>query len=180
MIYRNPIDGKLNPIYLLKKSRKTISVVILAMLINVSPYLSKIGAAEEFWIRVVKELFIEAGKEGIRRYNKRELPVNQSEPFDSEISKYLAARRVNFSNKTDGRNYSGRVIRSWMQRNSDTSQSGAAVAISWKDDVVTKIIFLENQRVRIWSGGKEYLGQWIAKDGILYVKTDVGSLYRFY
>jgi hypothetical protein len=174
------IGGNWNAYPLFKKYRNVLSIGILTILLSISPHLSKMGSANSFWIKFAQELFIEVAKEGVRSYNRRELPVNQSEPFDSVISKYVAGRRVDFSNKNDGRQYSGRIIKSWIQRDSDTSQSGAAGAISWKDDVVTKIIFLENQRVRIWSGGKEYGGQWIAKDSILYVKTDVGSLYRFY
>ena len=108
------------------------------------------------------------------------MPVRQSESFDSAISKYIAGKRVDFSNKSDGRQHSGSVTSSWVQRNGNTSQSGAAGEISWEDGVDSKVLFLENQRVRIWSGKQEYGGQWIAKDGVLYVRTDFGSLYRFY
>lgn len=165
---------------LLKATRTAISVCSLTLLIGVSPYFSEIASAQNFWIRLAQELFIEAAKEGIRSYGRRELPVRQSEPFDSAISKHIAGKRVDFSNKNDGRQHSGRVTSSWIQRNGNTSQSGAAGEISWDDGVDSKILFLENQRVRIWSGNQEYGGQWIAKDGVLYVRTDVGSLYRFY
>ena len=159
--------------------RNIASVRVLAFAISVSPCLSQVGSAQNFWVRLAQELFIEVAKESISSYGRRELPVNQSQPFDSAVSKYIAGKRVNFSNN-DGRQYSGIVTSSWVQRNADTSRSGAAGAISWEDGVNSTILFLENQRVRIWSGGTEYGGQWIAKDGVLYVKTDAVSLYRFY
>jgi hypothetical protein len=165
---------------LLKVIRNAISVCSLTLLISVSPYFSGIAAAQNFWIRLAQELFIEVAKESVRSYGKSELPVRQSESFDSAISKHIAGKRVDFSNKDDGRQYSGTVTSSWIQGNGNTSQSGAAGEISWEDGVDSKILFLENQRVRIWSGKQEYGGQWIAKDGVLYVRTDVGSLYRFY
>jgi hypothetical protein len=165
---------------LLKVVRTSISVCSLTLLISISPYFSEIASAQNFWVRLAQELFIEVAKEGVRSYGRRELPVRQSESFDSAISKHIAGKRVDFSNKSDGRQHSGSITSSWVQRNGNTSQSGAAGEISWEDGVDSKVLFLENQRVRIWSGKKEYGGQWIAKDGVLYVKTDVGSLYRFY
>lgn len=159
---------------------QVISIGLLTICITLSQPLTNIGTAQNFWVRLAQELFIEAAKEGIRWYGRRELPVRQSEAFDRAISKYIAGRRVDFSNYTDGRHFTGKVTNSWIQRNHDTSQSGAAGAITWNDGVKSTILFLENQRVRIWSNKKEYGGQWIAKDNILYVKTDVGSLYRFY
>jgi hypothetical protein len=165
---------------LLKMIRTSISACSLALLITVSPYFSEIASAQNFWVRLAQELFIEVAKEGVRSYGRRELPVKQSESFDSAISKHIAGKRVDFSNKSDGRQHSGSVTSSWVQRNGNTSQSGAAGEISWEDGVDSKVLFLENQRVRIWSGKNEYGGQWIAKGGVLYVRTDVGSLYRFY
>jgi hypothetical protein len=165
---------------LLKVVRTSISVCSLTLLISISPYFLEIASAQNFWVRLAQELFIEVAKEGVRSYGRRELPVRQSESFDSAISKHIAGKRVDFSNKSDGRQHSGSITSSWVQRNGNTSQSGAAGEISWEDGVDSKILFLENQRVRIWSGKKEYGGQWIAKDGVLYVRTDVGSLYRFY
>lgn len=180
MIYLNKVSFKQHKTSLLRKMRTVVSVASLTFVISVSPYFSEIASAQNFWVRLAQELFIEAAKEGIRSYGKRELPVQQSESFDSAISRYIAGRRVDFSNKNDGRQSSGTVTSSSIQRNGNTSQSGAVGAIYWNDGVDSKILFLENQRVRIWSGEKEYGGQWIAKDGVLYVKTDVGSLYRFY
>jgi hypothetical protein len=142
---------------------------------NTDCFVAPSALAQDFWIRFAQELFIEAAKEGIRSYGRRELPVNQSEAFDSVISRYIAGRRVDFSNNNDGRQFSGTVTSSWVQRNGNTSQSGAAGAISWKDGVNSTVLFLENQRVRIWSSKKEYGGQWIAKDGVLYVRTDVAD-----
>lgn len=160
--------------------RNVLFIGFLTILISTSPFLSKIGTAQNFWVRLAQELFIEAAKESIKRYSRNELPVQQSEPFDTIIAQHIAGRRVNFFNADDGSQFAGKVTRSWVQRNSDTSHSGAAGAISWEDGVVSTILFLENQRVRIWSSETEYGGQWIAKDGVLYVKTDIGSLYRFY
>jgi len=180
MICLNKISIKQYKTSLLKKVRTVVSFGSLTLLISVSPYFSEIVSAQSFWIRLAQKLFIEAAKEGVRSYGRGELPVQQSESFDRAISRYIAGRRVDFSNKNDGRQFSGTVTSSWIQRNGNTSQSGAAGAISWEDGVNSKILFLENQRVRIWNGEQEYGGQWIAKDGVLYVRTDVGSLYRFY
>jgi hypothetical protein len=157
-----------------------ISVGFLTVLMSIAPCFPGIASAQNFWIRLAQELFAEVAKEGVRSYSRRELPVKQSESFDRAISRHIAGRRVDFSNKNDGRQSSGTVTSSWIQKNGNTSQSGAAGAISWGDGVNSNILFLENQRVRIWSGKQEYGGQWIAKDGVLYVRTDVGSLYRFY
>jgi hypothetical protein len=160
--------------------RKAISIGILIIFISTSPYSTKIASAQNFWVRFAQELFIEAARESIRRYGRNELPVQQTDPFDSAIASHIAGKRVDFSNHSDGRQFAGTITNSWVQSNSDTSQSGAAGTISWEDGVVSSILFLENQRVRIWSGEQEYGGEWIASDGVLYVRTDVESLYRFY
>ena len=162
------------------KVRRFLSIGVLSLALGISPYMSKAVVAQNFWVRLAQELFIEAAKESFRDYGRNELPVQQSAPFDDVIATHIAGKRVDFSNAADGRHFTGAVTNSWIQRNTDTSNSGAAGYITWEDGVVSSILFLENQRVRIWSGETEYGGQWIANDGILYVKTDVGSLYRFY
>ncbi|CAN1212644.1 hypothetical protein TUMEXPCC7403_20735 [Tumidithrix helvetica PCC 7403] len=186
------ISGKWNVTSLIRSSRNVASVAILTILISTSPFLSRTASAETKqvridWVRLARELFVEFSKVVIRetvdefiKASLNELNVPQPLPFDIAISKYIAGRRVDFSNEMDGRQFSGIVIKSGIQRNSDTSESGAAGAISWEDGAFSTILFLENRRVRIWSSGKEYGGDWIAKNNVLYVRTDIGSLYRFY
>ncbi|EKQ68016.1 hypothetical protein OsccyDRAFT_3522 [Leptolyngbyaceae cyanobacterium JSC-12] len=53
---------------LLKVTRTVISVCSLILVISVSPYFSEIASAQNFWIRLAQELFIEAAKEGVRSY----------------------------------------------------------------------------------------------------------------
>ncbi|EKU97131.1 hypothetical protein Lepto7375DRAFT_1005 [Leptolyngbya sp. PCC 7375] len=180
MIYRSSINDQENITPLSTTMWRFLSIGILSLVLGMSPYMSKAVLAQNFWVRLAQELFIEAAKESFRNHGRNELPVQQSAPFDDVIATHIAGKRVDFSNADDGRHFTGTVTSSWVQRNNNTSRSGAAGSISWEDGVVSSILFLENQRVRIWSGDTEYGGQWIANEGILYVKTDVGSLYRFY
>jgi hypothetical protein len=115
MIFLNKISVKQHKTSLLRKIRTVLSVASLTFMIGVSPYFLEIASAQNFWVRLAQELFIEAAKESIRSYGKRELPVQQSESFDSAISKYIAGKRVDFSNKSDGRQHSGSVTSSWVQ-----------------------------------------------------------------
>jgi hypothetical protein len=100
-------------------------------------------------------------------------------PFDTAMSEYIAGRKVDFYGSRDGREYWGTVVSSWKQANYDTSKSGSAAAVDWNDGVKSSVLFLKNRRVRIWSYGKEFGGEWIVKNNILYVSTDDGAYYRF-
>jgi hypothetical protein len=179
MLTRSNINSnRLNLNYFLKGLRTFISLALLTLFINISPFLSRAAVAEEWWVGLAKSLFIEMAKEGVSNYFRSEFPVQKSEPFDSQMSNYIAGRRVLYNNDTD--QYSGTITGSWTQNNGDTSKSGAAGKINWNDGIVSTVLFLNNQRVRIWSGGKEYGGYWLTKDSVLYVQTDLGALYRFY
>jgi hypothetical protein len=179
MLTRSNINSnRLNLTYFLKGLRTFISLALLTLFVSISPFLSRTAVAEEWWVGIAKNLFIEIAKESAREYIRTEFPAKQSEPFDRHMSNYIAGRRVSYSNDTD--QYSGAVKGSWVQNNGDTSKSGAAGEISWNDGIVSTVLFLNNQRVRIWSGGKEYGGRWLTKDNVLYVQTDLGALYRFY
>jgi hypothetical protein len=100
-------------------------------------------------------------------------------PFDTAMSEYIAGRKVDFYGLRDGREYWGTVVSSWKQADYDTSKSGSAAAVDWNDGVKSSVLFLKNRRVRIWSYGKEFGGEWIVKNNILYVSTDDGAYYRF-
>lgn len=179
MITRSNMNSKnLNLTYLLRGIRTFTSLVLLTLLVNISPFLSRTAVAEEWWVELAKSLFVEMAKQGVTDYIRTEFPAKQSEPFDRQMSNYIAGRRVSYNNDTD--QYSGTVTGSWVQNNGDTSKSGAAGEVSWNDGIVSTVLFLNNQRVRIWSGGKEYGGSWLTKDNVLYVQTDLGALYRFY
>lgn len=169
MARSNMNGNSLNLTCLLKGMRTFISLAILTIFINLSPFWSRTAVAEEWWVGLAKGLFIEMAKQGVSNYFRNEFPVQQSKPFDSQMSNYIAGRRVHYNNDKD--QYSGTVTGSWTQNNGDTSKSGAAGKIYWNDGIVSTVLFLNNQRVRIWSGGKEYGGRWLTKDNILYVQT---------
>ena len=82
----------------------------------------------------------------------------------------------------DGANGSnrGEIIKTLIRDSSLDNESGAIARIKWDDQAVSSILFLSNNRVRLWEEANEYGGRWSwSPGGTLQIRMDKGAMFRF-
>jgi hypothetical protein len=157
-----------------------VSAGILSMMLLFSPIFTPKASAS--WVRFARVLFRGAVilllEEGMRSNSATAAPSNAPQGTNAQaIKNKLSGGTVDYSNDTS--EMSGKVERVWQQNRQRANETGIGGKIRWNDGVVSTILFLDGSRVRVWSSGKEYGGQWGWSGGTLYVRMDAGGFYRF-
>jgi len=103
--------------------------------------------------------------------------IGQAQPSE-EIESLIEDSSVNF--QSGQFQASGDVT--WADRQEDSSNpanEGIAARIRWDDNVISTILFRDNNIVRVWESGDEYRGRWPLDSGVLRVQMDEGGKYIF-
>ena len=160
------------------KARKTVFAVSLSVLMLLSPVLTHTASAS--WWKLARDLLLGVGSSFL--YDAIKNPAdagvsNSKITYSQAITTQLDRGIVDYY--SDNFQVSGKVARIWNQQRGKAKDSGIGGQILWDDGVVSRILFLNDSRVRIWVEGKEYGGKWGWKNGTLYAQADAGGFYRF-